>query len=440
MIDNLIRASLEGAVMVAGIWVLTRALPLLSPAVNATLWWCAAAKFIITVFWAAPLVLPILPAPAPVAVEQLASPAIGARAGDRFVGDAAAAPAASRWRIAQPVNWASAALALWAIGLGVSTAIGFHRWRRIRTAIARSTPADGPVSSSAGKIGELLSLRHAPEVRMSDEIESPLITGLLRPVVLLPAARFAQMPPEQQRMALCHELAHMKRGDVWLGCVPAAAERIFFFHPLVRLAAREYIFWREAACDAAVLRALGAAPQAYGRLLLDLGVTRPQPALAAAGAAWSFSNLKRRIVMLQQPPTPRLGARLVAGTVIAITFATIAPLRLGARDAVLPPVAPLSTWLPAPAMLVPVLQPIAQMPVASEDPQETRPEPRQRAESRFVFLSDETTTMSGNLGTWSEHGASGRVVRRSCGSCATEKNTSYGIRRSCSSSRSSGNQ
>src|SRR3990170_3363684 len=102
------------------------------------------------------------------------------------------------------------------------------------------------------------------------------------------------------------ELAAHPRGDPALGCVPALAERIFFFHPLVRLAAREYAFWREAACDAAVLTALGTMPQAYGRLLLDLGVAQPPATLSAAGAAWSFSNLKRRIVMLNQPTTPSM--------------------------------------------------------------------------------------------------------------------------------------
>ena len=63
MLDTIVSAYLEGGVVVGAIWVLSRALPLLSPAVKATLWWCAAAKFIVTVFWAAPLVVPVLPAP-----------------------------------------------------------------------------------------------------------------------------------------------------------------------------------------------------------------------------------------------------------------------------------------------------------------------------------------------------------------------------------------
>ena len=74
-------------------------------------------------------------------------------------------------------------------------------------------------------------------------------------------------------MAICHELVHLRRGDLWLGCVPALAERLFFFHPLAHVAAREDPLAREAACDAAVLRAMDATPQDYGRLLLALGVS-----------------------------------------------------------------------------------------------------------------------------------------------------------------------
>ena len=35
-------------------------------------------------------------------------------------------------------------------------------------------------------------------------------------------------------MALAHELMHVRRRDVLLGCLPALAERLYFFHPLVR--------------------------------------------------------------------------------------------------------------------------------------------------------------------------------------------------------------
>ena len=101
-------------------------------------------------------------------------------------------------------------------------------------------------------------------------------------------------------MTLCHELLHLRRHDLWFGWVPALAQRIFFFHPLAALAVREYAIAREAACDAEVLRVLGSAPQAYGRLLLRWGVAPRETGLAAAGASPSLENLKRRLQMLQQ--------------------------------------------------------------------------------------------------------------------------------------------
>ena len=78
-----------------------------------------------------------------------------------------------------------------------------------------------------------------PDVRVSDRVNTPLVAGFGRPVVLLPAGRFEALTPRQQEMAICHELTHLKRADLWLGCVPALAERLFFFHPLAHVVARD---------------------------------------------------------------------------------------------------------------------------------------------------------------------------------------------------------
>ena len=77
--------------------------------------------------------------------------------------------------------------------------------------------------------------------------------------------------------------------------------------------------------------ALDAAPQEYGRLLLALGVSRPQPGLTAAGAAWSFLNLKRRIAMLQDVSARSNRSRLLAAGAVALALAAMVPMRLAAR-------------------------------------------------------------------------------------------------------------
>jgi beta-lactamase regulating signal transducer with metallopeptidase domain len=383
MLDDLARASFDGAVLVGAIWVLTRAVPHLPAGVKATLWWCAATKFVLTLVWT-PLVLPVLPVPGqPVAQIQQVPQNTGAVP----MGSAATALLTNGRRL----DWMTFAAATWILGLCLSAALAARRWRQTRAVIAQSSPAHEAVTRLAGELASALSVRRVPEVRMSTDIDSPLVAGVFRPVVLLPAGRVPHMTAEQHRMAICHELAHLQRGDVWLGCVPAAAERIFFFHPLVRLAAREYAFWREAACDAAVLRALGAAPQAYARLLLDLGVARPRPALSAAGAAWSFSNLKRRIVMLQQPSTPSRRARVLTNAVLVFTVLAVAPLRLGARPAVPPPEPP-----PAVSVGIPSEPAVTRWPVESAVWPQSKTVVSPDKELTFVLLTGDQTMMSGS--------------------------------------------
>lgn len=381
MLDGLARASLDGAVLVCLIWALSRALPALSPAARTTLWWCAAAKFVVGLAWTTPILLPVLPAPSAgeIAPVQIAPPAGTTVSLDATGVIARGASDRRATRSDSRLSWTMVLGGVWLIGVGISTGLGIRRWRRIRAVICRSSSADASTIQSAASVAAIIGLRRVPDVRLSDDVDSPLVSGLLRPLILLPASRFPAMTDNQQRMALCHELAHIKRRDVWLGLVPAMAERIFFFHPLVRLAAREYVFWREAACDAAVIASLDTAPQSYGRLLLDLGVTGRAAALTPAGAAWSFSNLKRRIVMLRRPAPPSLPARALTLAAVAAAMTAVAPFQLTSRAAVTPAIE----------------LPVAKWPQPTEAVQEQKREEDENL--RFVsFLADDHTTMSGS--------------------------------------------
>ena len=105
--------------------------------------------------------------------------------------------------------------------------------------VARSREADADVAALVGRLSSRAGVSSPPDVRFSDEAEAPMVTGVLRPTIILPSRRWASLSASQQEMAICHELLHIGRGDLWLGLVPSVAERIFFFHPLAHLAARE---------------------------------------------------------------------------------------------------------------------------------------------------------------------------------------------------------
>jgi len=269
---------------------------------------------------------------------------------------------------------------LWVCGVAVKLVEGVRRWRFTTGLIARSEPASEEATRIATEVAATIGLRRTPSIRVSEEVSTPLVAGALRPVVVVPADRFAALSADEQRMALCHELAHVKRADLWLGCVPALAERVFFFHPLVRLAAREYALCREAACDAAVIDALATSPREYARLLLALGVSPGRMTAAAAGASWSFSTLKRRITMLGEPSTRSWTGRAIAATVITAAIAAIVPLRLSARPQ---------------AAAMPALTPERTIAEVLATPSDGKQQ-KEREINYVLFLDDHHTNMSGS--------------------------------------------
>jgi hypothetical protein len=158
---------------------------------------------------------------------------------------------------------------------------------------------------------------------------------------------------QERDMVIGHELAHVRRRDLLFAWVPAIAERLFFFHPLARFAAREYATAREAACDALVLDATGVAPHDYGRLLVRLGVAGLDPVFTVGGAAPSVAVLKRRLEMLHDVTTIRSSRARIA-LVAFVALLALLPVRLVARTPALPqradaPTAPSPATSPAPS-------------------------------------------------------------------------------------------
>ena len=333
MIAQLFNASISGAIGVAVVWTLCRVMPRLSASVKALLWSCAAAKFLVALLWVSPLQISVLPATVSVPLLTQAAPSSPPLASSvEPLVSSAVSTNANAAVAADVVGWASrAALVIWSLGVIAAAGVGVRRWRRARQMIRQSSPAPAHVTDAMSVVAAEMGLLRAPRVIVSDDVETPLVIGVLRPVVMVPTARFLRLSLDERRMALAHECAHIRRADLRIGCVPALSEAIFFFHPLARLAAREYALWREAACDAAVIDALDTTPADYGRLLVGLGVSRPRVGLAAAGASWSSANLKRRLLMLTDRPVPSTRSRIAATLLVAAAVAAIVPVQLTAR-------------------------------------------------------------------------------------------------------------
>ncbi len=318
--------SLQASLLIGLLWLLGRALPRLPTPTRCLLWWLLGAQLLIGLAWQAPLRLPLLP-PAPVTVATTQPSRVIVRAGMQAT--PASVPAVAHADTASAgiaLSWREALVAMWLAGVLAQLARVARRWQRTRHVRRGSRALNDPVLEAVcTDQAQRLGLRRCPELRCSDAIDSPQVTGLVHPVVLLPA--HAALAPGEQAMALAHELAHVRRGDLWLGWVPALAKGLFFFHPLVRLAMREYALHREAACDSTAVRLQRSAPQAYGRLLLRLGIERPEPVGLAGVASPSLQQLKRRLAMLQHAAhaTPHARDWLL---VALVALACVVPYRV----------------------------------------------------------------------------------------------------------------
>ena len=329
----LVRTSLQGALFIALVWLVCRLIPRLPAAVRCGLWWAACLKLLVGLVWTVPVPLPVLPAS-----PAEASPSFIYRAQSSGpVSDSLPAPTRSTpyesEESAERFPWSAATTGLWLAGLLTGLTLTVREIRRSRGVVARSEPVRGWIAAAFADLGERLGLSRSPELRASAEVVTPQAVGLARPVVLLPAPGLERLSPGELQMTLCHELVHVRRGDLWLGWVPALAERLFFFHPLAALAAREYALAREAACDAEVLRVLGSAPQAYGRLLLRLGVAPRETGLAAAVASPSLHNLKRRLEMLQHTSQQKKRPSAWWWLAGAVALTGLVPYQMTAQEA-----------------------------------------------------------------------------------------------------------
>lgn len=136
---------------------------------------------------------------------------------------------------------------------------------------------------------------------LSYQVDSLVVLGWLKPVVLIPAAALLALSPEALEALLIHELAHVRRGDFIANMIQAFAEALLFYHPAVWWLSGRIRQEREHCCDDAAVQACGDSIL-YASALAGLEELRMQPTLVTDLApAASGGRLMSRIQRLLRP-------------------------------------------------------------------------------------------------------------------------------------------
>lgn len=227
------------------------------------------------------LVLPPLPGGEQVVRAEMAPDGLPVL----LVGETAAAPL-----VASSTDWlATAAMLLPALWLmGAVALLGHAMWHHLRwhRRLLREGTALDPVDGIA--------------VVMSDAVDGPVATGLIRRTIAVPTDFFARYNQIERRLAIAHEVAHHRAGDLWANAAALVVLATQWFNPLAWAAHRAFRFDQEAACDARIIASLtnARADGSAHSYACAIAKSVAGPRLLLAAPMTSGTKIKERLHML----------------------------------------------------------------------------------------------------------------------------------------------
>lgn len=338
------RACWQGGLVVAAVWLVCRCAPRLPIALRCWLWWVASFRLLITCLWAGPAI-PVLPPDAqqhgstnakpsderPRTDEITASaasssaPSTAARLGrgSAHVPDTIASRVAHTARAETLPSTPSVLMLLWFTAFA-ALLLGAAREMRLLRRVRGSSQSldDTELGREIRQMGIALALTSPPRVLSSPSVTAPLVHGISQPTLILPESLVQTLSLDEMRMLLAHELAHIRRKDLWLSAVPLMAQALFFFFPPAWIAARNWQSAQEAACDAEAVAATSARPSDYADLLIRVASYDTRGGmLYALGATASYHTLRHRLTALKD--TVRRSASGFSSAYIGIGIACV---------------------------------------------------------------------------------------------------------------------
>jgi len=113
-----------------------------------------------------------------------------------------------------------------------------------------------------------LKIKRNIKIRMSKNFESPMLVGVLFPVIYIP---YREISDENMRMVFLHELTHYKRKDLAFKWLSLFVNAVHWFNPLAYLLCSNISEACEVSCDMAVTKNMSDTEQKiYMKTILDL--------------------------------------------------------------------------------------------------------------------------------------------------------------------------
>lgn len=214
----------------------------------------------------------------------------------------------------------------WLLGVVILAAIEIRKFYVFKKQLLRSSN-ENP-DEETNRIFQLckiqMGLRKKIVLRTSDYIKTPLVVGILKPIIIFPAVGLCV---EEKKLAITHELTHVKNGDLWFKFLASAISIIQWFNPLTHLLRKKIFIMSEIYCDECVANTMTKTERKqYGNLILrvvsDISLSQ---ARICSYLSTQNQNIERRLLNMMNFKKSRKGivALSLAVTLVFAAFGTI---------------------------------------------------------------------------------------------------------------------
>lgn len=158
-------------------------------------------------------------------------------------------------------------------------------------------------------------------VRVWENVASPFITGIFRPMLILPKT---ELSGEQLDNILRHEMTHFKRHDILYKWFAELVKCIHWFNPMVWYVSKQIASECEISCDMAVTKNMTDSEEmSYVSTILSLlptGKSKQLPLTTQMASSKKF--LKRRFIMIKNKKTTSRFMSVLSAVIAVVMLST----------------------------------------------------------------------------------------------------------------------
>lgn len=221
------------------------------------------------------------------------------------------------------ISTAQLLFALWLAGVLAAFFALLRSLDRVRRLASSGTQLhDRAWRSAADAIAHRLGVHMTPDLVVAESVSTPMAGHIGRSIVFLPIDAI-EWDAERRDVVLTHEMTHLARRDPLRILAARVAGALYWFHPLMWIAARRATADCEQACDERVL-ALGVRPSTYAQVLLDFASHAPDRTLSLALPIVQRHRLETRVMSILSSKPNVHPRRSSVGRTLLTTSAAIA--------------------------------------------------------------------------------------------------------------------